>query len=283
MKGIAFEGGGVTGIAHAGALQFIEERNMLNDFTHFSGSSVGGIVAVVMACRTNPGDMKKILFESNFNDLKDNSWFAFKDVYRFVNEYGWNRTGNLRDWLENILKEGEVSKDITFKEMNDTYDSFPIITTTDVNNGNTVYYNPENNPEMSVVEAMVRSCAYPGFFTPIVENGVYYADGGILDNYPIRSLYKYLDENEVMGIKLVNKELKEGPQETCNVKDYYVSMLKIIRDQALRYHVKEEDKKRSIFVDVGSVGSMDFDITDEQKEILYTSGYEAAKKHLKVI
>jgi hypothetical protein len=53
-----------------------------------------------------------------------------------------------------------------------------------------------------------------------------------------------------------------------------------LRDQALRLHVSEGDWDRTIPVDVGTISSVDFNLTSDDKNFLISRGQEAAKAFL---
>lgn len=46
---LVFEGGGIRGVAYAGALQELEARNVLDSIGQCGGTSVGAVAAMLMA------------------------------------------------------------------------------------------------------------------------------------------------------------------------------------------------------------------------------------------
>ncbi|MBC8507297.1 MAG: patatin-like phospholipase family protein [Anaerolineales bacterium] len=66
-----FEGGGVKGVGLVGAVSVTEEMGY--QFRSVAGTSAGAIVAAMLAAGYTAGDMKDILDELNYNDLKDRS------------------------------------------------------------------------------------------------------------------------------------------------------------------------------------------------------------------
>ena len=59
------QGGGVRGIAHIGALCALEDYGFT--FNCFSGTSVGALVTSLMAVGYSAYEVKKILFDIDFN------------------------------------------------------------------------------------------------------------------------------------------------------------------------------------------------------------------------
>jgi len=46
---LVFEGGGIKGIAYAGALEVLEKENILSDIKRVAGTSAGAITATLLA------------------------------------------------------------------------------------------------------------------------------------------------------------------------------------------------------------------------------------------
>ncbi|MFH6780886.1 MULTISPECIES: patatin-like phospholipase family protein [Methylobacterium] len=86
-----FEGGGVRGYAHLGALKACEERGI--DFVGVSGTSIGAIVAALIAAGYSSAE----LYEAD--DLgRERGLFAVNVVERFLDPSQYNRLKKLRAW-----------------------------------------------------------------------------------------------------------------------------------------------------------------------------------------
>ncbi len=72
IENLVLEGGGVKGLAYAGALQVLAENNLLDTVIRVAGSSAGGIVALLLAVGHTPDEILKIMSEEiNFKELMD--------------------------------------------------------------------------------------------------------------------------------------------------------------------------------------------------------------------
>lgn len=281
--GIAFEGGGVLGIAHAGVCSYLGEIGLSKELKYFAGSSAGAFIAGLMACRVTEDQLKEILFGINFKEFEDDSWLIFFDIYRLINKFGWNRGEVIGKWFGDLLDKYIGERDITFQEVLDKYGSYLIITSTDFGYDEVIYYTPDSSPNMSIRDAVSESARYPIEFCPVFKNDNMYIDGGTKDNYPIKKLYDYLPKEEVFGVKLVStteakrqkRPVKVLPK---NLKEYLSILLEIIYNQALRVYVSKDDWQRSIPVNVGDLSTLDFNLTEENKNFLFQQGYDAAKK-----
>lgn len=70
IENLVCEGGGVKGVVYAGALEVMEENGILQNIKRVAGSSVGGIVSMLLAVGYTAKEIKKILVEEiNFATL----------------------------------------------------------------------------------------------------------------------------------------------------------------------------------------------------------------------
>jgi NTE family protein len=280
-KGAAFQGGGVGALGHIGAIKVLNDLNILSKLTHVAGSSAGAIVATIVACRLPYETIKEIVSGIDYATLEDSSWLVIRDIYRIVHDLGWNSDKAIIKLFKDILQKYLGNKSITFGQIREKYGSFLIITATDVCAGNTVYYTPDTHPDMTIVKALRQSVSIPLFSPPVIEDNKMLVDGGTLDNYPIQKLYDYLSKEQVFGVKLtsnskscpgINGELPK------NLIEYASRLIKIIRHQAAKVHINEDDWKRTIKVDIGTISTTDFNLTEEQKSWLISQGVLAGKQ-----
>jgi NTE family protein len=61
FKNLVFEGGGVKGIAYSGALQVLEQQNIMSDIKRVAGTSAGAITAALVALGANGKDVAEIV------------------------------------------------------------------------------------------------------------------------------------------------------------------------------------------------------------------------------
>lgn len=169
--GLALSGGGMKGIAHIGAIKALEENNIYP--THISGSSMGAIVGAFYASGYPPEEM--VAF--------------FKAVPIFnPNRYGFGKPGliNTENFYEDFKK---YFPEDNFKALQKKL----FISTVDMLNGGLKIFN-----EGELIRPILASSAFPGICSPVAVNGSLYADGGILDNFPIAPLKK--ECKQIVGV-----------------------------------------------------------------------------------
>lgn len=283
IEGWALEGGGVCGLGHVGVAKFLEERGILDQINYFAGTSAGSMLAGLLACKICVSDIEEIMLNLDISQLEDPNWLYVNKIYKLWYNFGLNQGSNICDVYGDILEKYIGSRDITLQQIREKYGKTLIITTTSIKFGKTIYYNPDDYPDTKLVEAVRNSACYPMEFTPHSENKDLLVDGGVLNNYPIKSLHRYLQKEQIIGSKFVSKVGETNMFENNipnNLEQYILSFIKIYRNLAFNIHVDSDDWKRTIVINVGSISSMDFDIDLDQKNWLINQGYDAAENFM---
>jgi NTE family protein len=74
FRNLVFEGGGVKGIAYAGALEVLEKENILPDIKRVAGTSAGAITATLLALGAKSSDIADIVGHTSFRKFMDDSF-----------------------------------------------------------------------------------------------------------------------------------------------------------------------------------------------------------------
>ena len=69
FRNLVFEGGGVKGLAYAGATRVLEERGILKDIQRVAGASAGAINALLMALGYSSDEQLAILKSTDFDEF----------------------------------------------------------------------------------------------------------------------------------------------------------------------------------------------------------------------
>jgi NTE family protein len=196
-RNLVFEGGGVKGLAYAGALEVLDERGVLDDIGRVGGSSAGGITAGMLAIGMTPREIKQLLDETDFKQFMDDDWGSVRDVERLLHEYGWHRGQAFKEWFCKAMRYKGLRDDTTFADLNsrpgrrDLY-----MTGTNINYMYTRIFSREHTPDMPIVDALRITMSFPFFFKSVgakddlggelaVAKPCVFIDGGLLRNYPI--------------------------------------------------------------------------------------------------
>jgi len=197
-RNLVFEGGGVKGLAYAGALEVLESEGVLEDIVRVGGSSAGGITAGMLAVGMTPKEIREVLDETDFKRFMDDDWGVVRDTARLLREFGWHKGEAFKNWFRKmVLKRKGLRDDITFSELAALPRTRALhMTGTNLNFMYTRVYSAQETPEMPVVEALRITMSFPFFFKAVGSQDSMpgedrppmictFIDGGLLRNYPI--------------------------------------------------------------------------------------------------
>ena len=156
--GLVLSGDGTKGIAHAGVLKFLIEKNIQPDI--LACCSAGSIVGSLHAIGKSPEEILDF----------------FKSVYFFHwKHFTFNKPGLVSStifstYLNPIFKQMTIGDlDIELK-----------IIATELVSGDQKIFNSTDK----IVDAVIASCSIPGITTPYIVGNEMFSDGGVLNNFP---------------------------------------------------------------------------------------------------
>jgi NTE family protein len=308
-----FEGGGVKGIGLVGALQAFEEEGFY--WENVAGASAGAIVAALVAAGYSAADLKKIMTTRvNFRDLMDLKGMGrVPGIGRWLNlvfTQGIYEGDRLVELMRELLAEKIGKERVTFadlktaiqpgdslEEYEEKYKYKLRVVASDIST-NSMLILPQDlkrlgwNPdEMEVALAVRMSGSYPFFFKPVhLEERTearlrhWVVDGGMLSNFPV-----WLFDSPVgkpppwptIGFLLAEPG-SDGSQyqPIRGLVSMAMALLRTMTSAHDRKALESVDKQRIVRIPTGKVSTLDFDITPEEQEWLFQSGYQAAKQFL---
>ena len=205
--GLALGGGGVRGLAHAGAIKAMHEAGLKPDIV--AGVSAGSVVAVMYAAGVSPDDMIRLFLDKKVTD------FA---------EIGLGKGG--------ILKIEKFTAHIMealggYTRLEDL--PIPVrIGCTNLDDACPAYF--DHGPIEPIVRA---SCSIPIAFKPVEIDGSTYVDGGVLRNLPAWTIRD--DCERLIGINVSPVLKHEHPSSLLDIamRTYHM-MAKANQDQDMQ-------------------------------------------------
>ena len=191
FKNLVFEGGGVKGIAYVGALDVLQEKEILKDIERIGGTSAGAINAILVGLNFSQEETRDVLWSLDFKKLMDDTWGVIRDAKRLIDEYGLYKGDYFRNWIGKLIKEKTGNSESTFGDIDALkqkkgFKSLYFLGT----NLSTTFsevFSAEHTPRMCVADAVRISMSIPLFFAAKRSTrGDVYVDGGVLDNYPVK-------------------------------------------------------------------------------------------------
>jgi NTE family protein len=188
--GLTLSGGAARGLAHLGVAKALYENNIYPDI--ISGTSSGAIVGAFLADGHDPEELRDIFIE--------------KKIFEFVNlslrRQGLLKAAGLRELIETHLKAK------TFEQL-----QLPLfVAAVNLNSGLIEYFS-----RGELMDVIMASSSIPVIFSPVKLNNALYADGGILDNFPIKPIKGKCDKligvhvnfagqiDEIEGLKMITE------------------------------------------------------------------------------
>ena len=282
FENLVFQGGGVKGIAYAGALPaFGDER--LTKVARVAGTSAGAITALGVAVGYDTEQLCKISLAIDYPSFEDGSFPD--DVVRLVEEYGWYKGDYAQCFLECLVERQTGSKETTFAELHELSRQDPkfkdlFVFGTDVNTYNSVEFSHEVADKRDVPLALAAriSMSIPFFFAAKELQGDIFVDGGVLRNYPLDVFDEQVPNPATLGFHLGAEPQRESIEDFLRFTEgVFLTLLEVQVDRTCR---TPADVKRSVFIDTLGISTTDFGITREQKIALIEQGEKATRAYL---
>ncbi len=308
---LVLEGGGVKGIGLIGAVARLD-RDL--SFERIAGSSVGAIVAALVAAGFSGDELRAVLVDFPFAKVRRREGLSKIPVVGRASSLLFSRgmydTGFVRDWLADLLESRGIR---TFGNLrhDDPDSSLPedrryrlVVTATDVTNGELLYlpwdYRSRfgRDPDTQLVaDAVAASFAIPLYFQPVELTDVrtnethVLVDGGVLSNYPI-TVFDRTDEVTprwpTFGVKIVpplpshDAEMLPfaGHFRLAGLRELEAVLATMIAGRDQTYLERPCVAMRTMRVDTHAVSIVDFDVDDVTKQQVFANGWNEADRFL---
>lgn len=156
--GLVLSGGGTKGLAHAGAMKYLEEVNIIP--SRIAGTSSGSIVGALYAWGKTPEEILDF----------------FKSIYLFHWRHFTFRKAGIIDSESFKIHFESIFGDAQLSDL-----KIPMqITATDMVRGRLKIFELETK----IIDAILASSAFPGIISPFEIDGEPFSDGGILNHFP---------------------------------------------------------------------------------------------------
>lgn len=285
---LVFEGGGVKGIAYAGALQVLTDCGILPQIKQVAGTSAGAITATLVALGYTAPEIKSIIMSMDFKQFED-GW----DPLRLPTDYGLYKGNTFLAWIQKMIA-ARTSKgaNATFADLYNQNGIGLFVFATDLNLYNVKQFSHLDTPTVPIAEAVRASMSIPMFFKAwkfsnnLPDNHIY-VDGGVVLNYPLTifDTPQNPENPQTLGFFLYDKNGNKKPgtltydQPIAYCKALFETLLD---SQVIDFANDPAVEKRSVKIDDFGIAATDFDITQQQKEQLYKSGVYYTEAFLKL-
>jgi NTE family protein len=296
-----FQGGGVKGLALAGALvefadSALHPQDYVQDWVQLAGTSAGAIVAGYLACGHSAAETATLIENTDFTQFED--WGPggklIGGAINLARNHGLAHGETFHSWFREQINNqtfGDVkaanrnlkliATDITRREMLVLPDSLGGYRLSK----DSGMIDPDDFP---IADAVRLSMSIPYFFQPIelihAETGPStIVDGGVLSNFPVW-IFDVADHDPLrptFGFKLVGGKAAGGGLARITKAfgwpaEMGADMFHTASDAWDKYWVAHSTYVRTCVISAGDIGTTEFNLSGEQKQWLLDSGKKAA-------
>jgi NTE family protein len=176
--GYALGGGAARGLSHIGVLKVLDEHKIFPDL--IAGTSMGAVIGALYASGLKAIDIEQVVLRVNWKRLM----------------FPTNMTlplGGITQGKRVISLLKSILGDITFSRLQ--YDF--VCVTTDIITGEQVVLR-----NGSLIDSIRASMSIPGIFTPVMIDGRYLVDGGLVNEVPV-SVCRVMGAGYVIGVNVI--------------------------------------------------------------------------------
>lgn len=264
IRNLVFSGGGVRGYSYIGVLQeLIDSGVILSNLDGVGGTSIGALIATLIASGWSPADMEKELLTVQVRQLVDLSlttlWY----------QYGLDSGKVIQDYIGGLISRHccDDSHQITFIELFRRTKIRLVLVATDLNENTEIMFSHDTTPYDSVAYACMMSMALPGLFAPQRYHGKLIVDGGLKNNFPL----KYFPEAGTLGVRVkwgYAKRLESIDQVLARA-TYCV----LTENEEVQWNkLSAIHKRNTVTVKVGDLTTIDLYLTSEHKRLILRRG-----------
>lgn len=272
--GLALSGGGIRGIAHAGAMKALEENGIIPDA--IGGTSSGSMIAALYAIGYSPYYIY-ILFKRYADELsKPNTTEIVSGVKNFVVNKKVSisglKTGESLEEVYNKLASKNGINEISQIKMPIIIPAVDIASSKEYFFSSVKLDDERYISDISLGKAVRASSSFPIVFSPCVYNNHIFVDGGALDNIPAIAVKK-------LGVdKVISIRFESDPVDTnSNIMDIGMKVIDIMGNK-----VSEESLSSSDYII--TIPSDGTGLLEAKKiDYCYKSGYNTVMQNIEEI
>ena len=260
------KGGGVKGLAFAGALCELERHYQ---FDVFVGASAGAIAATLLAAGFTAGELRAILLQKNFAEFLDGSPLLLP--WNLLTRQGLHPGEKFQNWLRGLLNQKLPRLDRI------PLSALPhrtVLYAADTSLGTLIFDSQGENRDVDADFAVRCSMSIPLLFWPPYHNNRKVLDGGMLNNFPLDSFVRNNPATPILALYLGATRVPEISRSSI-VSD--ILQVWLGRDDL---QVANTYRSSTVVIDPSPIRTTDFELSDSEKRFLLARGRAAALDYL---
>ncbi len=267
---IVMSGGSINGITILGALQYLKDKNLINNIKNYIGTSIGAVLSYLLIIGYTPVEV--IVYLCTHYQL-----FERLKCFNIVNASrgeGAVSFSSISDELEKMTIN-KVGKVLNMGDLEDRFEKKFMCITYNTTKSKAEYLSGENTPDLPCLTAIRMTCNLPLVFEAYKYGDSFYIDGGLVNNFPLDIAEKM--GSKVIGIFLSYDISEDNPNR--NLLEFIYKLLYVpIADSTASKVLNKLDSSTIIELKTGNMNFFNFDVTSKMKLEMFSVGYEETKK-----
>lgn len=279
-EGLIFEGGGTKGFCYPGIIHYLEEKKNLKQIQYLGGTSIGAIIASLIAFNYNSTEIENILIDG-YQLLRSKKFSSFKDFYRITTDFGLIDGQIFQDFLDQLLENKTGIKGCTFRQLKEINNKTLRIGSCCLANEKFYLLDYHQYPDMPISLALRASFSIPLVFTLTIWQSKQYVDGGVLGNLPLKS---FPNRNCIAFSLRSNAQQKKVSNKPQNLYEYLLILFNIIINAAQYengnyiYFSKELENVSIYEINTLDIKTLDLNIDQQKINQVIEHGYHQMKR-----
>lgn len=269
-----FGGGAIRGVAYIGTIRALEELGIEYDI--IGGSSVGSIIATLIACGYKSYELENLFMKVNFD--------LFKDLHLgFGKPFALSKGEIFLDWLNELLAnkiENVKHRNVTFKDLEKKL----VIITTDITKFSSQEFSETETPDFEIAQAIKISSSMPGLMAPYKYNDSYLVDGDLQKASPMWRLSSTLNntESRILEFRLEGDYNKDEKNPISYINTIY-SCVTDVATEFVSELFGQNDRYDCVRINTGDIFFADFNLNKEARRNLINIGYNQTMEYFQKV
>ena len=260
-RALVLKGGGVKGLALAGAVAALEDKGQRFDL--YAGTSAGAIGALLLAAGCSGEDLIAELRKLDMKAFLDGPLQMLRNLFTRRSLHSGDP---VRDWVRaRVSARLDVAGTTRMRHLGRRALVFA------ANDDGTVVFDSHGEYRDTPIDFAARcSMSIPYFFADLRHEGAPIYDGGLLNNFPVDELVRIKGDWNFVGLYL------KGAQLTGLARA--LTLLRIVRILLNRDEQRtvEQYRDQTVIIDPAPIRTTQFSLSDTAKDYLIAQGRAAA-------
>jgi NTE family protein len=281
-ENLALQGGGVWGITYGGAFEELEDLGILQHIQRVAGTSAGSLAGLMLALRYTADEISQMIRQIDFARFLDNG-----KIDQIARQYGFYQGNFARELFQSWVQEKLGSKDATFADLIAAGGLDLRVYATNLSTRQVFEFSYRRTKHASLADAVRASMSVPLFFCAVEIDDQIFVDGGAVFDYPLAG-FGTGEIELTLGLAFAQssvvatddqEDLDFGFRQPRQYIQRLATVLQRIQSPIFALHA--ELQQNTILIDTAGINSLNFKLSQAQKETLIANGHKAVREFFK--